>query len=163
MAPSIVSLALRGLQAVLALVVLILAMVVSQFYNTRTEFSAPSQVNFLIFVPLFSFLSLVYLEVLPRMAPQLLYPFISFTVEGLNAVFYFSGFTALSVFISRLSFCLGSICTTARMAAVCGGIEFVLWTVTMAVSSQAAFGWKWRSQRKRLAAEPPSVVAMTQA
>ncbi|KAL5611941.1 hypothetical protein BROUX41_000492 [Berkeleyomyces rouxiae] len=152
---------LRGLQAVIALTVLILAMIVSRFYNTQTDFSAPSQVNFLIFVPLFSFISLVYLVVIPKIAPRASHPFAAFVVEGLNALFYFSGFIALAVFISRLSFCVGSICTTARMAAVGGGIEFGLWTASTIAASRAAFGWTWKAQR--LNSEPAPTPAMAQA
>jgi hypothetical protein len=39
---------------------------VSNWYDADTLTASPSQFNFLIFVPLFSFLSLAYLEITPR-------------------------------------------------------------------------------------------------
>jgi len=44
--------------------------VVAHWYNADTLTASPSQINFLIFVPLFSFLSVVYLEVVPRFMPK---------------------------------------------------------------------------------------------
>lgn len=43
---------------------------VAHWYNADTLTASPSQINFLIFVPLFSFISVVYLEVVPRFVPK---------------------------------------------------------------------------------------------
>lgn len=44
--------------------------IVAHWYNADTLTASPSQINFLIFVPLFSFISVVYLEVVPRFMPK---------------------------------------------------------------------------------------------
>ena len=40
--------------------------IVAHWYDADTLTASPSQINFLIFVPLFSFISLAYLELSPR-------------------------------------------------------------------------------------------------
>lgn len=44
--------------------------VVAHWYNADTLTASPTQINFLIFVPLFSFISVVYLEIVPRFMPR---------------------------------------------------------------------------------------------
>ena len=43
---------------------------VANWYNVDTLTSSPSQINFLIFSALWSVISIVYLEVLPKFAPR---------------------------------------------------------------------------------------------
>lgn len=43
---------------------------VANWYNMDTMTSSPSQINFLVFVPLWSFISIAYLEVVPKFAPR---------------------------------------------------------------------------------------------
>lgn len=47
----------------------------AHWYDNDTLTASPSQINFLIFVPLFSFLSLVYLELTPRFLTKGIFPF----------------------------------------------------------------------------------------
>lgn len=47
-------------------------------------------------------------------------------------IFYFSGFIALAVFISKLLFCRGTVCGAARADVVFGAFEFALWIGTSA-------------------------------
>lgn len=47
---------------------------VVHWYNADTLTSPPSQINFLIFVPLFSFLSIAYLEATPKFLPKCKHP-----------------------------------------------------------------------------------------
>ncbi len=42
----------------------------ASWYNVDTLTASPSQINFLIFVPLFTILSVVYLEGAPRFMPR---------------------------------------------------------------------------------------------
>lgn len=58
------------------------------------------------------------------------HPWAVVAVELLNVVFYFSGFIALAVFLSRLLFCRGAVCGAARADTVFGAFSFVLWGVT---------------------------------
>lgn len=48
-------------------------------------------------------------------------------IELLNVLFYFAGFIALAVFISKLLFCRGSVCGSARADVAFGFFEFALW------------------------------------
>lgn len=51
-------------------------------------------------------------------------------VEAANVLFYFAGFIALSIFISKLLFCRGSVCGSARADVAFGGFEFLLFAAT---------------------------------
>lgn len=48
----------------------LITFLVSHWYNNDTLTASPSQVNFLIFVPLFSIISVAYLEIAPRFMPK---------------------------------------------------------------------------------------------
>jgi hypothetical protein len=51
-------------------------------------------------------------------------------------LFWFVGFVALAVFLSRLLFCQGSICHAARAGAVFSSFQFALWSVTTFLMSE---------------------------
>lgn len=55
-----------------------------------------------------------------------------------NVLFYFAGFVALAVFLSKLLFCRGAVCGSARAATAFGAFEFVLWGVTAAFTVKDA-------------------------
>lgn len=44
--------------------------IVVNWYNMDMRMSSPSQINFLIFASIFSIISLVYLEIVPKFAPR---------------------------------------------------------------------------------------------
>ncbi|CCU81370.1 unnamed protein product [Blumeria hordei] len=119
---------LRIAQGVMALLVVSLSSYVAHWYDADTLSVSPSQVNFLVFVPIFSFISIAYLELAPRFAPKASHPFGHLAFEALNVLFYFAGFIALSVFISKLLFCRGSVCSAARADAVFASFSWLLWT-----------------------------------
>lgn len=48
----------------------VLTVLVADWYITQSPFASPATVNFLIFVPIFSIISIVYLEAIPRLAPR---------------------------------------------------------------------------------------------
>ncbi|RKF61400.1 hypothetical protein OnM2_042037 [Erysiphe neolycopersici] len=146
---------LRISQGVMAILVVALSIYVAHWYNVDTLTSPPSQVNFLVFAPIFSFISIAYLELAPRFAPrgeisyqtaniisrfQILakktsanffcpasHPFGHLAFEIMNVLFYFAGFIALSTFISKLLFCRGSVCSAARADAVFAAFSWALW------------------------------------
>lgn len=113
---------------------------VAHWYNADTLTASPSQINFLIFVPIFSFLSIAYLEVTPRFLAKgkahrsryihqkgaqesrltliASHPYAHFAFEVVNMLFYFAGFVALATFLGKLLFCRGSVCAAARADAV---------------------------------------------
>lgn len=53
-------------------------------------------------------------------------------------LFYFAGFVALGVFLTRLLFCRGAVCGSARTVTVFGAFEFVLWAATAAFTIKDA-------------------------
>ncbi|KAF3765826.1 hypothetical protein M406DRAFT_88620 [Cryphonectria parasitica EP155] len=133
-----VMLALRAVQAAFAVVILGLTAYVANWYNVDTLTSSPSQVNFLVFVPLFTLLSVAYLELAPRFMPKFHHPWAVLSLEATNVVFYFAGFVAMAVFLSRLLFCRGAVCGSARAATVFGAFEFALWAATTAFTFKDA-------------------------
>jgi len=124
---------LRIAQLVFAVVVVGLSGYVAHWYNTDTLTASPTQVNFLIFVPVFSFISVFYLEFVPRFTPKVSHPYAHFGVEVLNTLFYFAGFIALAVFIGKLLFCRGSVCAAARADAVFAAFSWMLWAASSVV------------------------------
>ncbi|RKF83353.1 hypothetical protein GcC1_003018 [Golovinomyces cichoracearum] len=118
---------LRIAQGVIAIIVVSLSSYVAHWYDAETLTSPPSQINFLIFAPIFSFISIAYLELAPRFASKASHPFGHLTFEVMNVLFYFAGFIALSVFISKLLFCRGSVCSAARADAVFAAFSWLLW------------------------------------
>ncbi|KAI1388830.1 membrane-associating domain-containing protein [Hypoxylon trugodes] len=125
---SIIILGIRAAQLLFAFIVMGLTAYVAHWYNVDTLTTSPSQVNWLLVVSVITIVSVLYLELTPRFAPKLSHPLVAMSLEVLNALFYFAGFIALSVFMSRLLFCRGSVCGAARAAIAFGAFEFLLWT-----------------------------------
>jgi hypothetical protein len=48
-------------------------------------------------------------------------------LELLNTLFYFAGFIALSVFLAKLLFCRGTVCSAARADAAFAAFGWLLW------------------------------------
>lgn len=107
-------------------------------YLTKTSDQAPSPIGFLLFAPIFSLLSVAYLELTPRLAPAAATPGTpsSSTVlvaslmalEVTNTVLYFGGFIALAVLLSGA--CEGSMCSVSRATSVVAAAEFASWAAT---------------------------------
>jgi len=121
---------LRILQIVLSLIVLGTAGYVANWYNSDTLTASPSQINFLIFVPVWSFITIAYLEITPLYAKRASHPYAHFALEIITTIFYFSGFIALAVFLSKLLYCRGSVCASARAAAIFSSISCATWVLT---------------------------------
>jgi len=124
---------LRLIQGLFAIIVLGLSSYVAHWYDADTLTASPSQINFLIFLPLFSLISVAYLEITPRFAPRASHPYAHFSIEILNSIFYFAGFIAISVFLSSLLFCRGSVCNAARADAVFAAFSWVIWVGTTTI------------------------------
>jgi len=153
MAFSIV-LVLRAVQLVFAVVVVGLSGYVAHWYNADTLTASPAQINFLIFVPIFSFLSIAYLEVTPRFMAKASHPYAHLCFEVMNMLFYFAGFIALATFLGKLLFCRGSVCAAARADAVFAAFSWVLWAATSGLLALEIFkggfkGMKTDGQAKR--------------
>jgi len=154
---------LRIAQGLFSIVVLGLSAYVCRWYNADTLTASPSQINFLIFVPLFSIFSLAYLELTPRFMKKASHPYVHFGVEIVNMLFYFAGFIALATFLGKLLFCRGSVCSAARADAVFAAFGWLLWTGTSAILALEMFkggfqGMKTDNQAKMAMKEAPSHV-----
>jgi len=124
---------LRILQIVLSLVVLGTAGYVVNWYSSDTSdtsIASPNQINFLIFVPVWSFITIAYLEITPIYAKRASHPYAHFALEIVTTIFYFAGFIALAVFLSKLLYCRGSVCASARAAAIFSSLSCATWILT---------------------------------
>jgi len=128
-----VFLPLRIVQGILAAALLGLSAYVANWYDTDTLTASPTQINFLIFTPLFSALSMVYLIVVPIYMERISHPYAHLFFEVVNMLFYFAGFVALTTFLSQLLFCRGSVCAAARADAVFAALTWVTWTVSATI------------------------------
>ena len=131
--------------------------IVANWYNTGTLTASPPQINFLIFVPLFSFISIAYLEIIPRFLAKgkahhpkyelqetkltliASHPYAHLAFEVSNMLWYFGGFIALTTFLSKLIFCGGSVCAAARADAVFAAFSWLLWTASSAILALELF------------------------
>jgi hypothetical protein len=101
---------------------------VVNWYVLRTPIGAPSAFNFLLFAPAFSLVSIAYLVLGPRYLPaRWTHPYALLVAEATNALFYFSGFIALAVFLINLLFCNGTVCAVGRATSVVAAAEFITW------------------------------------
>ncbi|KAM7200533.1 Membrane-associating domain containing protein [Naviculisporaceae sp. PSN 640] len=123
-------LTLRAIQVAMSFIVLGLSAYVASWYNNDMATASPGQINFLIFASLYSIVSIVLIEVVPRFMPRASHPYVSLGLEFTNVVFWFAGFVSLAVFLSRLLFCRGSVCAAARADTAFGAFLWILWTVT---------------------------------
>lgn len=126
----------RATQALFSIIILGLAGYVANWYNMETTASSPSQINFLVFVPVMTVLSLGYIEGVGRFMPRLFNPYIAMGLEALNALFYFAGFIALAVFLNTLVFCRGTVCGSARAATAFGAFNWLLFTVSCGLAAK---------------------------
>jgi len=132
-------LALRVAQAFFAILVLALTAYVISWYNDGTT-SAPSQINFLLFCGIWTFvLAVPYLALSPRMFPAAAHKFAILAVEALTTLFWFAGFIAAAVFVSDLSFCKGNVCRAAEAAIVFGAFEWLLFAGTTSMATIHVF------------------------
>jgi uncharacterized membrane protein (DUF485 family) len=121
----------RIFQALLAILVLALTAFVANWYNTSTFTASPSQVNFLLFCGIWTFvLAVPYLVLAPRYFAQAAHKYGILAAEAVTMLFWFAGFIALAVFISNLLFCRGNVCRAAQAATVFGALEWILFTTT---------------------------------
>lgn len=154
---------LRIAQFVFAIIVIGLSAYVAHWYDADTLTASPSQINFLIFVPLFTIVSIAYLEVTPRFAAQVSHPYAHLAFEVLNLLFYFAGFIALAAFLGKLLFCRGSVCAAARADAVFAAFSWLLWTGTTTILALEIFkggvsGMRTDRQAKAAMKETPAAM-----
>lgn len=134
-----------------------LTQTVINWYLLRTSVAPPSSFTFLTFAPIFSIFSLAYLTLAPRFIPRYTNPFVSLAIEFLNTIFYFAGFIALAVFLSKLLFCNGTVCAVGRSTSIVAAAEFSCWIATMMIEAKTIFkkGLRGRDERELMRERGP--------
>ncbi|KAJ6439525.1 O-acetylhomoserin (thiol)-lyase [Purpureocillium lavendulum] len=117
---------LRVFQACLAAASLGLSAFVINWFLTNTSRGSPGSVKFLLVASITSLLSLLYLELLPKVYPRGERPWVTLVVASFNTILYFAGFIAYAVFLGGLALCRGAVCTASRVESVVAAAAF--WT-----------------------------------
>ncbi|GAP87945.2 putative Non-classical export protein 2 [Rosellinia necatrix] len=136
---NIIILALRVAQFTLAFVVLGLSSFVANWYNAEVKSASPPQIGWLLFVSIFTIISVGVLEGLPRFAPRFFHPYAALSLEFGNTLFYFAGFISLSAYMSWLPFCRGSVCGAARADVAFAVFQFLLWAASSSLAGRELF------------------------
>ncbi|KAF2016620.1 hypothetical protein BU24DRAFT_423000 [Aaosphaeria arxii CBS 175.79] len=103
---------------------------------------APSEVNFMVFTPVWSILSVIPLILIPLKMPHLATSTVPkiglIALEALTMLYWFAGFIALAVFLSD-RICFGTVCSVAKAGTALSAFSWVAWAVTLAMSALRAF------------------------
>ncbi|USP80551.1 hypothetical protein yc1106_07825 [Curvularia clavata] len=124
----------RGAQAVLSIVVLGLMAYVSSWWSSHWRQSSPMEINYLIFAPAWSLLTLaplilISLSKFSHLAEQRMVKWALLAIEGMTMLFWLSGFVSLGVFLSG-RICFGMVCDVARASTALSAISWLTWIVT---------------------------------
>ncbi|EHK16004.1 uncharacterized protein TRIVIDRAFT_39899 [Trichoderma virens Gv29-8] len=129
----------RAVQGLMAAASIALAAYVVNWHLRGSHLSTPPSINFLLFCPIFTVSSILYLEFTPRFAPKAVHPMVSLIIEAINCIFYFAGFIAVAVCLGDLAFCDGSVCMAGRGTAVLAAAQFSLWMGSAIIAAKAIF------------------------
>ncbi|KAF1979103.1 hypothetical protein BU23DRAFT_147990 [Bimuria novae-zelandiae CBS 107.79] len=127
----------RGIQAVLAVVVLGLMAYVASWWGSHWRAMAPVEVNFLIFSPVWTILALVPLVVVPlkltSLATSTIGKFGLLVLEVLTMLYWFGGFIALALFL-RDRICFGAVCDMAKAGTALSAVSWLVWAGSVVIS-----------------------------
>lgn len=146
----------RIIQGLFSVLVIALSGYVAHWYNVDTLTASPSQINFLMFAGIWSLISIIFLEGVVRFFPKANHPFVAIGIEASNVLFFFSGFIALAVFLSKLLFCRGGVCAAARADVAFAATLFVGWAASFVIVGLMTL----RSGGFRKASSAPSAATM---
>ncbi|KAL6796032.1 hypothetical protein GGI42DRAFT_356656 [Trichoderma sp. SZMC 28013] len=127
----------RAFQALAAAASIALAAYVVNWHLRGPHLSTPPSIGFILFSPIFSVFSILYLVFTPRLAPKATHPMISLSIEAINCIFYFAGFIAVAVCLGDLAFCTGSVCMAGRGTAMLAAVQFSLWMGSAIIAAKA--------------------------
>ncbi|KAJ6781164.1 hypothetical protein PWT90_08257 [Aphanocladium album] len=134
---------LRVLQGLLAVASLALAAYVYNWYASVAHRPSPGALQFLVFAPCASIVSIIYLEIAARQKRMIMaHRLTSMGVEGFNSILYFGGFIAFALTLSdpfSASACEGIICPLSRAVAVIAAAEFSAWIASTILAAQEWF------------------------
>ncbi|KAM0511150.1 hypothetical protein ACHAPE_010172 [Trichoderma viride] len=137
--PQTLIICVRALQGIMAAASIGLIAYVVNWHLRGSHLSTPPSINFLLFCPIFTLASVLYIELTPRFAPRATRPRISLGVEATNCIFYFSGFIAVAICLGDLAFCNGPVCMAGRGAAVLAAVQFSLWMFSAILATKEMF------------------------
>ncbi|KND94501.1 hypothetical protein TOPH_00876 [Tolypocladium ophioglossoides CBS 100239] len=133
------TISLRVFQGLLAAANLGLSAYVINYYLVGTKRAGPGSLNFLVFASCFSMLSILYLELAPKVYQRAAHPYAALGVEATNTVFYFAGFIAYAVFLGGLALCHGTVCTAGRIDSVVAAAAFCAWIASTILTAKGMF------------------------
>jgi len=148
----ILILPIRAVQAVFSIIVLgTLAYAADRFWDS------PSEINFLIFVSVWTLLALAYLIVAPMKFQQFAHKWAILGVEAVTMIFWFAGFIALADLLgdARCGSRAGrrsGVCRSSIAGCVFAAFEWILFAITTAVSGLHA----WRNKNERTVKQDPA-------
>ncbi|GAM82615.1 hypothetical protein ANO11243_005970 [Dothideomycetidae sp. 11243] len=100
------------------------------------EYASPSQINFMLFTSIWTFLALIYLVVSQLKFEQFAHKFAILAVEALTMLFWFAAFIALAALLGDVGSCYGNnICGEAKAATVFGAFNWLLFAFTTAMAA----------------------------
>ncbi|KKY25428.1 hypothetical protein UCDDS831_g02103 [Diplodia seriata] len=143
------TLPLRIVQAVFTIVVLGLTAYVCDWWTSHWHANSPTEINYLIFVAVWTILALAYLVVAPARFPAAAHKFAMLGVEALTMLFWFAGFIALAVWLDD-RVCFGSVCASAKAATVFAAFEWFVFAATTVLA--ALHVWRTRGSNNDQAA-----------
>merc|ERR1711964_869556 len=139
-------------QAVFSIIVLgTLAYAADRFWDS------PSEINFLIFVSVWTLLALAYLIVAPMKFQQFAHKWAILGLEAVTMIFWFAGFIALADLLggARCGSRAGrrsGVCRSSIAGCVFAAFEWILFAITTAVSGLHA----WRNKNERTVKQDPA-------
>ncbi|QIX02432.1 hypothetical protein AMS68_007949 [Peltaster fructicola] len=157
---STILLAIRAIQALLAIIVLGTAADVAVWWGGAWHAWSPSEFSFLIFSAVWTLLVLVYLIVVPlRFSESVLHHrFAVLAVESVTMLFWFAGFIAAAVFMTG-RICFGDICKVAKACIIVAAFEWLLFAITTGLAALQIFSSRGTVRsNKHIVSQP----AMTQ-
>ncbi|MCJ1262767.1 hypothetical protein MMC22_002637 [Lobaria immixta] len=131
---------IRAVQFFCALVSLGLNGYVAHWYDRWSVYDdSISEVNFLIFVAIWTAILSIYLLVAQFKFPSLAPAIVVLALDALTMLFWFAGFIALAVFHSNLGECRGRVCDDLVAGIVFGAFEWLLFAATTVLGALAVF------------------------
>jgi hypothetical protein len=82
-------------------------------------------------------------------------PYAAIGIEFSNVLFWFSGFVALGVFLSKLLFCRGTVCGAAQADTAFSAFLFISWGATVGLMAKDLFKSGFRRPSPAGLAVPP--------
>ncbi|KAJ6264138.1 hypothetical protein Dda_0280 [Drechslerella dactyloides] len=133
-------LGIRIAQAILSIIVLGLDAYSITAFNNTLRGSSPSSMNFVIFCCIWTWLSLVYILVVPRFLPRLHDKFIILGVEVLANIFWFSGFVAVAAYVGDHNIsCPEAVCGSIKATIAFSCFEWLAWLASLVLVCLSIF------------------------